>query len=345
MSYVVSLPFPAATLETELDSVLSSLRLDERQSSAVAARLGWDGTGATTLEAAARPLGYSRERVRQLEDNVRVRAGVRVWDLPFLDRALGVVENAAPDAREHVAHELRERGLSRGPFDPSGVLTAASILGRVTTAEVRGGLVVATALPDPTTALVKHARRLAAERGAANVVEIALETGLERNRVRRLLDLVPEVRWLDDRQTWTALGTPDTPRRVSGILKKMLVVTPRLRFAEADDGLRRSFRPVALPPHVLRRIYDGIDWLQVDGPAETLSSVKTLDPDRELSPVERALLAVFEEAGPVLTFSKVVALGARHGLNRNTVGYYLRHAPIFALLSRGRYALRGPLSA
>ena len=61
-------------VEDELTELLESAALTRRQAGAVAARLGFDGAGAGTLQDAARDWGYSRERVRQLEARLRDRS-------------------------------------------------------------------------------------------------------------------------------------------------------------------------------------------------------------------------------------------------------------------------------
>ncbi len=94
-------------------------------------------------------------------------------------------------------------------------------------------------------ALVRLARRAATIRGAANIVEMAVESGLEADRIRRLLALRSEVAWLDERRLWTA--TPNARRRAAAILRKMLSVAPRLTCASVDDGMRRGVRFTALP--------------------------------------------------------------------------------------------------
>jgi len=58
-------------LEHELAAVLVAARLEGRQGRVVARRLGWDGHGPTTLAAAGGAEGYTRERVRQLEERLK----------------------------------------------------------------------------------------------------------------------------------------------------------------------------------------------------------------------------------------------------------------------------------
>ena len=79
------------TLEQELDRLLTAARLNGRQARAVSRRLGWDGHGPMTLAAAGGAEGYTRERVRQLEDRLRRHVERHAPALPLTAAALRVV--------------------------------------------------------------------------------------------------------------------------------------------------------------------------------------------------------------------------------------------------------------
>src|SRR5207244_8154396 len=117
------------------------------------------------------------------------------------------------------------------------------------------------------------------------------------------------VTWLDD--DWLVL--PMRRSRAATGLRKMLAVAHRLTFADAEDGLRRPGCQVSLPRDVLAALCRTLDWVTVEG--TTISSAVALDPDRLLSPLERALVDIFDAEGPVLTFSRAVRLGEARGLH------------------------------
>ena len=117
------------TLEEELEALLRAAKLEDRQARAVAARLGWDGRGVCTLAVAAASEGYSRERVRQLEGRVRTHARDAKAACRSTRTALRLVEELAPIPTEEIGLYLARAGVSRRPFDISGLLTAAEVLG------------------------------------------------------------------------------------------------------------------------------------------------------------------------------------------------------------------------
>lgn len=130
------------TLEQELTGLLHAAKLQDRQARAVAVRLGWDGAGTSSLATAAMTEGYSRERVRQLEERVRTnapRAGVRPAQT---EAALRLIEELAPIATRDIGNHLVLARLSRRRFEFSGLLSAAEIFGIDHCLEERDGIVL-----------------------------------------------------------------------------------------------------------------------------------------------------------------------------------------------------------
>src|SRR3954470_15184580 len=116
-------------LESELGGLLATLGLSPRQRGAVARRLGWDGGRPATLAEAGEVGGYTRERVRQLEERVAERVSRTRPRLPLTASAVEILGTVTPAPRADAARLLAERGLSSDPFDPAGVLHAARLAG------------------------------------------------------------------------------------------------------------------------------------------------------------------------------------------------------------------------
>ena len=333
------------TLEQELAGVLVSASLDGRQARVVARRLGWDGHGLTTLAAAGGAEGYTRERVRQLEDRLKRHLAGSSTSMPLTEAALNLVRAAAPAPRTDVARALMERGISARPFDPAGVLTAAELGGLRVDVLPLDGLVVrkdGAAVPERAISL---ARALVARNGATSVSELTkrLESsGLSAAGLRRLLEHRGDVTWLDQRQEW--LVVPAKSSRAGTGLRKMLSIARSLSLADVDEGLRRSARPVALPRAILRAMCETFDWIAVDRRSDAITATVPLDPARTLSPLERELVRIFRTDGPVLAFARAVQLAAEAGINPTSAGLYLTRTPVLQTVARGRYAVRGAMA-
>jgi hypothetical protein len=332
-------------LEQELADVLAFARLDGRQARVVARRLGWDGHGPTTLAAAGGAEGYTRERVRQLENRVKVHLAGGTAALPLTTQALRIIEEAAPSPRSDLARTLMEHGISARPFDPAGVIIAGELGGLRVDVLESDGLVVsknAAALPERAMSL---ARALVARHGATSVSELMrrLEgSGLSSAALRRLLEHRGEVTWLDQRREW--LVVPARSSRAGTGLRKMLSIARSLSLADVDEGLRRSARPVTLPRAILRSVCETFDWIAVDRGSDAVTATVPLDPARTLSPLERDLVRIFRTDGPVLAFARAVQLAADAGINPTSAGLYLTRTPVLQTVARGRYAVRGAIA-
>jgi hypothetical protein len=332
-------------LEQELAAVLAAARLDGRQGRVVARRLGWDGHGPTTLAAAGGAEGYTRERVRQLEDRLKRHLASGTNVLPLTEEALRVIGAAAPSPRSDLARTLMERGISARPFDPAGVISAAELGGLRVDVLALDGLVVrrdGAAMPELAMSL---ARKLVARHGATSVSELTRQlegNGLSAAALRRLLEHLGEVKWLDRRREW--LVVPARRSRAGTGLRKMLSIARSLSLADIDEGLRRSARPVTLPRAVLRSMCETFDWIAVDRRSDAVTATVPLDPARTLSPLERELVRIFRTDGPVLRFGRAVQLAIDAGINPTSAGLYLNRTPVLQTVSRGRYAVRGAMA-
>jgi hypothetical protein len=331
--------FPTS-LEEELADILLAAGLRGRQARAVATRLGWNGGAATTLASAAENEGYTRERVRQLEGRLRRHAERSTLTLPLTATALRLVENAAPIARREIPGKLAHAGLSAGPFDLSGVLSAAELGGLTVRVCERDGIVLREGETEAADDIGSAAEGLVRRHGAASVEALARQSPGDpaSGAARQLLEAQNDVVWLDDRREWFVVRGVRSP--VTSMLRKMFSVSRALGLEDVDDGLRRAFRPVSLPANVLLRLCESTSWLTVDE-ERTITTKVALDEARFLSKLERAVVRIFREAGPELSFSTAVQLGERDGLNPNSVGLYLLRSPVFRKVSRGRYTLCG----
>jgi hypothetical protein len=135
------------TLEQELAQLLEEARLQPKQAKAVALRLGWNGERPRTLASAGEVVGYTRERVRQLEERLLEHARDADLHPRTTERAVRLLEEAAPIPAADAAERLASAGISESPFDVAGLLSAARILGVAHTLEEQAGYVVRSGGP------------------------------------------------------------------------------------------------------------------------------------------------------------------------------------------------------
>jgi hypothetical protein len=333
--------FPTS-LEEELSAILRAAGLRGRQARAVATRLGWNGSGVTTLASAGEEEGYTRERVRQLEGRLRRHADTSPLPLPLTATALRLVENAAPIASRDVPGRLALAGLSAGPFDLSGILSAAELGGLEVRVCERDGIVLREGETELAGDVNAVATGLVSRNGAGSVELLAEHFSDDPDAARLVLDARSDIVWLDDRHEWFLVRGARSP--LTTLLRKMLSVAGSLSLADVDSGLQRAFRPVRLPRNVLLKVCETTSWLVVDE-TQTVTSKVALDETRFLSKLEQAVVRILRANGPELTFSTALRLGESEGLNPNSVGLYLLRSPVFEKVARGRYVVRGTAAA
>ena len=326
-------------LEDELTEVLRSARLDAKQRRAVARRLGWDGRGPTTLSRAGATEGYTRERVRQLEQRLIRHVERTRPRLELTETALDAVRAAAPAWRGQLARMLARTRIAAEPFDPLGVIRAAELSGIAVNLIEQGGLVLQNEQACLTDEAMRLVHTLVVRDGAASVGAVAERLGARAVGVRELLEFRDGITWLDEEREWLVVSAART--RAATAVRKMLSLTPKLTVTDIGGGLDRQRLDVRLPGDVLRSLCATYDWLAYDRGADVVSLAAPLDPEQMLSPLERLLVGIFQAEGPVLGFTRAVRLAEASGMNPASAGVYLSRSPVFQTVSRGRYAIRG----
>lgn len=331
---------PEQTLEEELAGELRRAGLADRQSQAVAMRLGWDGKGGTTLEIAGDAVGLTRERVRQLVRQVARHLTTTEPSLPALEAAVEALEQIAPARRNEAAARLAAAGLARADFDPAGVLEAAQMAGLRSKLAVAGDFVLTDGQAEVANSVLETARKLVSHNGAGDIgtlVDTLAEPDVNELAARRFLEIDDDIVWLDDDRGWFFL--PTGRNRAVNYLRKMLSVSPSLTLTDVRDGLRRPARSVRLPRGVVRGLCEQLDWIEVASDVVTITV--SLDFRRVLENTEETLVDVFTEHGPVLDRATAIDVAEQYGLDRTTAGLYLGWSPVIERLAINRYALRG----
>jgi len=325
----------------ELYQLLLSAGFRGRQLTALSARLGLAGQGSLTLAEAGATVGLTRERVRQLESRLREHAACRKHPFPAVRGALRRAERIVPAPSSQVTSALAGAGLVPDGYRVSSLLHIADVLGlEHKLCEFETSVVRASDV-DKAQETLKLARRVMRRDGVGNVVRVAKELTPTAGAAsaRRLLSVHPEVSWLDAGRSWFLLA--GTRSRAGGLLGKMLSARCPLTFAEVHEGLHRASKPVLVSRHVVANLCETFPWLVVDRARGIVTLKVALDVRNTHSPIELAIVRIFAEHGPLLTFSEVQELGERRGLNRQSVGVYLTRMPAIARVARGRYTLRG----
>jgi hypothetical protein len=337
----ISRQLPTGALEDEFRTALRFAHLAESGARAVSMRLGWDGYGGTTLEEAGRACDLTRERVRQLEGQLKRKIQSGSVVLPLLDEALELLERASPVRCKAAWSLLHKDGLVRGDFKIEGILKTAQLAGVKTNLKIVEGCLLDQGQDSVRARIVEAARKLVTSNGAGSVEslgELVHELDLSKEQLERFLELNADLDWLDPERSWFFL--PTGRNRAENYLRKILSVNASVSIRDLRDGLRRPpEREVRLPAMVLKELCERLDWIEVNH--ETATSRVQLNYCDVLEHTEQTLVEIFRDHGPVLDRSTAVDLAAERGLDRTTAGLNLGWSPVIQRIVTNRYALRG----
>jgi hypothetical protein len=307
-------------LEHELNDLLARAGVQGRQRVAIARRLGWDGGAPTTLAHAGEHAGYTRERVRQLEERVVGRIAQLRPALPCTEAALAVLEKSAPASCGELATTLADERVAAEPFDPRGVIRAASLAGVRTSLAEQRGVVLRQADGALVPVVLRAARQQSAKQLATTVAEVASLLELPARRVRQLLALREEVVWLDGTRTWLTVHTGRS--KPAKALQKLLAVTPDPPVQEVEQMLRCLRPSVVLPRPILKAVL-----------------VELRDRHVALSSTEALLVEILREEGPVARIDRLLRRAEGGGVAPKTAAVCLSRSPLFRQVARARWSL------
>ena len=330
------------TLEEALGRVLRLCTSSHVE--ALAARLGWDGGGGTSLQEAGDRAGLTRERIRQLENKVR-DAMSKISFLPAVDRAIEILDAAAERFEADVDTLLAEEGVSKIKFLPKGVATAADFLGRKYRFQIGEDGVCVQLEGDKDLKPLRNALlSLTDVNHVAPVPELQARvseaTGREptAEAVRHFLDRHPRIVWLDSEHNWFWDGTARL--RYNNYARKVLAISSPISIASLRDGVLRHHRArnMSLPRSTFEGLCRALGFDVRDG---MVSLRETIRPKDILGSIELKFLTVLQENQNVLDSKAFRDACYSRGVNRHSFWVYLSYSPILERLAPGVYALRG----
>jgi hypothetical protein len=343
-------------LEAELAEIAE--RTEPGRTAGLAVRhWGWDGKGGATLEVTGREFGHiTRERVRQLCERLGARLAGAPPEAPALDRALVLAAHAAPTTAHDLARRLADERVSARPFDPAGLLTAASILGREPTFSLETVKDVRVALPDPPdpasdtmaviAAVVDTARAVVRRSGAARVGEVTgrvaadLAVWVEDELVTAVVSEPDDFVWLERRTGWFYLPSV-AKNAVASRIAKVLSVGGAVRLADLHAGIRRDerMRDFVMPEYILGELCERLPGVRLEG--DVVLADPHQAPESVLERTELTLFRALAEAGGEAGRRDLEAACLAAGMKASSFNNRIAYSPIVTDLGHGRYALRG----
>lgn len=343
------LALPALALEEELIEIFAATP-HQRNREILVGYYGWgDGKRHTLAEIGAR-YGMTRERTRQICAKLVRRKSPREILAPVTDRVLAFVEQRLPAAVEQLEADLRSGGFTRSGLGLDHVVVAAGLLGRPQAFQcVRVGerrLCVRPEHADLPPVIIELATKEVYYHGLANIGQIVDQTaarlsgGAPESLVRETLALVEGFQWLDAGLGWFRLRSV-AKHGLPKALDKILAVAGRITVARLRAAIARNRRIWQEPPpeSVLLDFCRQMAGVGVEG--QCVFSTSPRDWRRALRGVERQLVEILIDCGPILERSALEDLCVARGMNRFSFHAFVACSPVVEQFGHSVYGLVG----
>jgi len=339
-------PEPAC-LEEELRRIAGALA-SGRNLELLIKLWGWSGIDPRTLESVAFELTprLTRERVRQIEAKALRRLRAFKFDTPYLRAAIALLRKAVPGFPADLSNAVQQAGVSRGGFSVASVKIAAEILHvkwpltEISLSNQR--VLVLSEDEERLTKILQIVRRRTSELGCLNILSLASELEIEEERsdiIRKVLDRLPHIEWLDDSRNWLYLR--DTPRnRLFNLCSKVLGVSPRIRLSELRRAVAKSRRLSMAPSQkILGAFVQSFGLATIN--AEIVGAMPAMVACPNPESIEGKILAVFDEYGSVMDGEELAERCIAAGVNATSFYIYRLMSPVIASLGKGIYCKVG----
>jgi hypothetical protein len=311
---------------------------------------GWSGHGVRTLQAVGDDFHMTRERVRQITSKLIARIGQARPFAPTLKRAIIHISRGLPAAVVDIETELCGNGLTQAPFRLDGIASAAELFGVSVPFTIEGHHGIQTVVRHEATGLaksiVRFSRKVVSHAGLGKVADLCdlieeeAGTAVDSPIVRRVLQSLTSLHWLDQQSEWFFID--DLPRNhLVTLVTKVLAVAPTIHVNEMRSAIARDHRGMgfAPPKSVVLEFCRIACKCKIDG--DNIVAMRAPSPAEALSKSEQLAYSVLAADGPLLHRSDFERKCIERGMNPNTFLNYVGRLPILARFGPGIYGLRG----
>jgi len=341
------------SLEEELKSIAVAAtegKADSRILDTVIKRFGWDGQGGCSLARAGEGLGVTRERVRQLCQEVTAALEANRLFAPILDRAIRIVRGFLPAPARDIEKALVSEVCAGDKFYLEGLLTSAEAMGRGRFAVIVGNgnkrLVIPAEAKEIIETAIQVAKRSIGRWGIAAIADVHAQlegitnTTHDPAVVRALVSAEDGFVWLEEESGWFLLRS-FVRNPILNLAKKALSVSPELDVSELRwaAGRHHRMKGFAPPRRILLALFGKLPEYRVDG--DIIIATPPVERGDVLSRTETVIVQVLEEHGDVLDRESIEKRCASKGVSRESACKHLLSSPAITEYAPGVYGLTG----
>ncbi len=321
-------------LEDDLTHLLESNIRSARDCRLVRRVLGWDGQPGCGLKEAGKEFGITRERARQIYDQVIEQ--IRTAEVgSALDEALAFVNRMSNRAADDVVVELQRQGFTRYLFPMQCLLKTAEVFGRDPdfTVEEASRRMFIVAGPGVVRSIIRAALRSSARRGVQNISALCSAIPpLHRRRndrllIRQVLNTRHDIHWLDStEETFWLASVPRNP--LVRCLKKVICYASPVAVSDVHRALGRlpAKQRSTLSRRVVIKFCEQAPFCRVaNGCVERVAPLET---GNLISDAERLVCRILRRNGNELSVERLQSLCASAGIGMPNLWRILLHSPL-----------------
>jgi hypothetical protein len=336
------------TVEEELTDLAQAVSR-ERTARMAVRYFGWDGGGSRTLQTVGKEFRVTRERVRQVVEEFKLRLPRKGPFAPVLGRAIDFVTSQLPGRAKDIELALAEKRLTGAPFCLEGLVTAGQLLHRPVQFRLdkfRGERFVIPEKSEIRIEDIEIAAKLSVRHcGISTVVDVTehlrerMSERLPVAFVRQVLECQESIVWLDRSLNWFWLSAARRNPLINRIAK-VLAVCPRIRISELQRGTSRRIGAYSGPPqNALLEFCRHIPICRVEG--EEVIANGPIDRWKQLSGTELVMLEVLSKNGPLLRYRTFQELCQVSGMKGSTFTVVAVTSPVVCRYARALYGIIG----
>ena len=321
-------------MEDDLTRQLEASVRNARDCRLVRRVLGWDGQRGCCLREAGQELGITRERARQIYDQVILQIqGCHLT--ASLDEALAFVSRMANRYADDVVIDLQRQGFTRFLFPMQALLKTSEVFGRVPefTLEETGRKIFVVASPGVVRSVIKAALRSTSHQGVQKVSALCSAIPEIQRRhddrvfVRQVLNTRSDIRWLDaDEETFWLASVPRNP--MVRCLKKVICYASPVAVSDVHRALGRlpAKRRTTLSRRLFVKFCEQTPFCRVaNGCVEPIAP---LADSNLISEAERLVCRILHRNGNELSVERLQSLCDLAGLGRPNFWRIVLHSPL-----------------
>ncbi len=332
------------TIEDEIEGVIYSLRLSEKEKEIFIMRNGFDQQGIKTLQEVGLVVGgVSRQWIQQIEAKILKKLKHMNLFAPITENVLQIVSNNKIILKSEVEKTLYNKGYTKSIVDLRVLMKLAELLGKEVKFKIENSMLISKNNINDLEKIISYAKKKSSKYGYVYLEDIQdnflnIKDDYNFTDISKILEITDGFKWLvKDEECFYFQNRENA--LINKIIK-IFSVTNRLDVSLLREALRRHHRVRIVPTKkALLRLCSGIEGFEIS--ENNIFSNNNYEASKKLSDIELKLYHIFEKRGPILNRLELKKISEEVEINGNSFNAFLSSSPIIRRYETGVYGIIG----